>query len=884
MAIYIPGPNNELIRAEPPDTSSRFPIVASYADTAGYSETASYALNGGGGGTIINISGSGSVIIAGDYVVTSSTALNNRTASYAQSALTASYARTSLTSSYSETSSFVQLAQSSLTSTNSTSASYSVSASYAPSSIDVSAFATTGSNVFKGNQTISGSFNVTGSAVHIGDLSVTGSFRLTGSVIQIGDRNFIGNTMLSGSLNMSGSTTQVGNNNLLGNTTLSGSIIISGSVGSALPSIRIFGNSQIDGYMRFDPTNNATINQSISASYIFSSGSTGDLYFSENADGVNNVVRLRWFEGNLYSGLLNGGIISQSSSTTYRVSSGSGIIVNLGATISADPRPTIQYLKWSNLSSSIAAFSASSDNTYVAVQAGGTIYEQATPFADGQYDTLIPIGLIIHNNHSTINAVKTRPSLGYGFKQRQTVFTQAFGPLKLSGMVLSVSGSSTGSLIVGSGTCYVDGGNYQTDPNNPSYITDTGTNTSKIFRYYQTGSQWVYGTNGGAGYGTIDPTQYSLNGTLTAVPGTGVNRQWSIQRVFWFPKTATGAIIVYYGNATYLTKTDAVANIPFESFNEAFNTAENAVYIGALVVRNNADFTDVASYGIQPGGLFRSVGGSGGGTAVTSPLSGLSDVSITSPSNGQPLVYNSSTVKWENSSVLTASLYGSSTTSVTASYAVTASYVSGSSTTSVTSSYALTASYVQNVISASYAVTASYLPFLSTQNDLGSGTALSINTNYYVTLNNSRTLTFSGASASGDWIDLKITSTNTSSLTFPQSVRLGTSGTTTVLNLISGSFYELTWQYVDSKWWLADSVGDLAATASYAITASYAFKRWWSRINCFSRSFCESKFSRIHHGQCNQTVRFFKFLCSGKSRFIGKCGSCWHRYHGCWIK
>ena len=40
-----------MVRASPPDTSSRFPISASWSETASFAETASYALNGGGGGS-----------------------------------------------------------------------------------------------------------------------------------------------------------------------------------------------------------------------------------------------------------------------------------------------------------------------------------------------------------------------------------------------------------------------------------------------------------------------------------------------------------------------------------------------------------------------------------------------------------------------------------------------------------------------------------------------------------------------------------------------------------------------------------------------------------------------------------------------------------------
>jgi hypothetical protein len=324
---------------------------------------------------------------------------------------------------------------------------------------------------------------------------------------------------------------------------------------------------------------------------------------------------------------------------------------------------------------------------------------QGTPYNDGQYDTLIPIGNVIHQNRSTINATATYPSVAYGFKQRSNDFIKAFGPLKLSGLSTAVSASSTGSLIVTSGTAYSDGRNYSTDPNNPSYVTDPGTTTSKIFRYYQSGSGWVYDTNGGVGYGAIDPTQYSNNGVLTAVPGTGANRRWSVQRVYYFPAGATKGIYVYYGNTTYATLVEATANIPYENFVEAPNTAAGAVLSAYLILRNNADFTDAASYRIDQGGLFRNVGGSGGGgSVVTQTLAGLSDVAISGPQNEQSLVYNNISTKWENTYSLSGSLLGTASTASYVTTAQTASYVT----------LAQTASYVLNAISSSFATTASY--------------------------------------------------------------------------------------------------------------------------------------------------------------------------------
>jgi hypothetical protein len=289
--------------------------------------------------------------------------------------------------------------------------------------------------------------------------------------------------------------------------------------------------------------------------------------------------------------------------------------------------------------------------------------------------------MVFFQNGSTINGVKTQPSVAYGFEQSQNIFNRAFGPLKLSGYTLAPSGSSTGSLIVASGTAYAPGSNYTVDPNEPSYTVDNGTTTSKIFRYRQSGSTWVYDTNAGAGYASINPTQYSNNGVLTTVQPN----DWSIQRVFWFPNSVIKAIVVYYGNASYSTEAEAIANISIESFVEAPNTAANAVYLGAIVIRGGGELDTPADFTIVPGGLFRQVGGSGGGgSIVTQTLSGLSDVAISGPTDHQPFAYSTTAGKWTNQSAISASLHGNADTATSASYAL-------------SSSYALTSSYLNPV-------------------------------------------------------------------------------------------------------------------------------------------------------------------------------------------
>ena len=535
--------------------------------------------------------------------------------------------------------------------------------------------ATTGSNTFIGTQIITGSLLTTGSNIFIGTQTVTGSLFTTGS------NTLVGNTILSGTLQIQGEYPP--------------------EAGSA--SVSIVGNVDLNGFLRFDPVT-SNIDTTISASYIYVSGSTNDLYFSQNGVGYTNTTRLRWIEGNLYTGLLHGGLITTQSSTIYQVGSGSGIIVDLNASIGDDPYPTIQFLEWNNLTNTIDALSGSFDQQFVAISSSaGTavIKAQGTPYVDGDYNDFIPIGIVLHQNRSTINGVQTFPGVAYGWKQRSFDFIKAFGALKISGYALTPSGSSTGSLVLSGGTSWVDGRNYVVDPNQPSYIVEaTGITTSKIFRYYQSGSNWQsnwgYNTNGGAGYATIDPSQYSNAGTLTPV---GSNK-WTIQRVYYFPNSATKALFVYYGNAEYANEADALAAVTTEPFTEAPNTAASSIYVGYMILRNDANFTVPASYEFYQAGLFRGSGTGGAGGGGASTLAGLTDVSISTPANGDLLIYNGGTNLWNNTKTLSGSytLSGSLTTDDGVSVInLTASFVSASSITGSlfgTASYAYTASYL----------------------------------------------------------------------------------------------------------------------------------------------------------------------------------------------
>jgi UDP-3-O-[3-hydroxymyristoyl] glucosamine N-acyltransferase len=144
----------------------------------------------------------------------------------------------------------------------------------------------------------SGSLVATGSIISTtgftGSLSGTASYALDANLLDgkdsstfatTGSNIFVGNQTITGSFAVSGSTTQIGNNTLIGNTTLSGSIIISGSVGAKA-------DLNLGGVLRFDSAIDPGASN-LTASYLFTSASnttTGhDLYYRQN----ENLVKFK---------------------------------------------------------------------------------------------------------------------------------------------------------------------------------------------------------------------------------------------------------------------------------------------------------------------------------------------------------------------------------------------------------------------------------------------------------------------------------------------------------------------------------------------------------------------------------------------------------------
>jgi hypothetical protein len=426
--------------------------------------------------------------------------------------------------------------------------------------------------------------------------------------------------------------------------------------------LTVVGTQEIDGYLQLNPVV-ANIPNNLTSSYMYVSGSTNDLYFTQNSGNYLNTVRLRWLEGTLSTGLLHGGVLSSTpGSTTFGVTEGEGLIVTMNASTSSAPYPTTNKVSWPAQTLPIY-YSGSAKITYVGVDAAGTIVQQTVPWGENdinEWDSKITLGVVLHLSGSVSSGVFNAPQISYGSQQKSDDFFRAFGPLKISGHTLQVSGSNpTLSIKKSDGRSYREGANYVLNPNHPSTVVEGAANTSKIYRYHLSGSVPIIDTGvGNAGYTAIDNTKYynSATGLLDTVSGG----QYSLQRVFWVPNSPTNAFIVYYGNKKYNSLVDATDAQFHEEFVEAPNTALNAIFLGYIAVQGGSgvSLTDPGEATIIQGGIFRSVTGTGasGTTPVSNTLSGLSDVALTTPSTGDLLMYGNGT-QWNNTKILNGS-YG----------------------------------------------------------------------------------------------------------------------------------------------------------------------------------------------------------------------------------
>jgi hypothetical protein len=499
--------------------------------------------------------------------------------------------------------------------------------------------------------TLENGLQVTGSSNFSGSVSSSGGF--TGSLF--GTASYGQDANLLDGLDSTAFARLASANIFTQTQTVSGNLYVTGTVSASVVTASqgfVSGGLTIGNYVQLLPVGAINIPANLSASYIYTSGSTNDMYFTQYQGPFTNTTRLRWLESTLSTGLLHGGIISTVNGTTaFSVTSGSGLIINYNASTDSDPYPTINFVSWPTYTSQSLLYSGSAQITYIAIASDGTISQETLPPNFSEYKDRIVLGRVLHQSGSVANgAINTSPT-AYGLATSTADFIRAIGPLKISGHYLAPSGSGNLSLTKSAGDSYVEGRNYSLNPNIPNVVlaaNDPAVTVSKIYRQFISGGNPQIDTGvAGAGYTTVDPSKYQdANGNLAAVGSSN----FSIQRVYWFPRSVNKALFVYYGQAIYANMDDAIEGINTETFVEGDNTKGSAILVAHLVMKGNiSNFNSTTTSRIYQAGLFRGGAGGGGGGGVSggaTNLASLTDVSLGTPANGQALVYNTSISKW----------------------------------------------------------------------------------------------------------------------------------------------------------------------------------------------------------------------------------------------
>ena len=414
-------------------------------------------------------------------------------------------------------------------------------------------------------------------------------------------------------------------------------------------------NMTVDNVLTFNSASSTTNDNAI---FLKAKDATNVLHFryDDKELSIDDVTE------NMPSGITSGGTLTKANNTQFTIAAGTGIVNDLNKEGgSGEPHPEIKHVAWSQQTINCSGLNSGSNkqlNTWIYVDSAGTVNQQTTPFTDAQIAHNIIIGSVIHTS-ATIDFVKTFPVTAYGAIPQLQEFSRIFGPMKKSGHKVTANGSNL-KINRAAGVSWAFGRNYASDPNNPSLISDAAKTDAVIHKYYADGSTGhILDTNDGAGYTAIDPTKYdNSSGTPASMTAT----KFSVQRLYYFPNEIN-TIVAYYGKEEYISLTVAEEQYQLESFIESSNTTDQAIYLGALIVRGNAtNLSSATEAKFLTGGIHRSVSAlSIGGAAAAAQLSDLSDVTVSSASNNQLLKYNSSTGVFENATITTDNIAQGST-------------------------------------------------------------------------------------------------------------------------------------------------------------------------------------------------------------------------------
>ena len=327
------------------------------------------------------------------------------------------------------------------------------------------------------------------------------------------------------------------------------------------------------------------------------------------ASGSETIDTASFVKGSISTGLITGGIIT-STTPTFSISAGSGVIVN-NETNPASPtitNVTISASTGNAITTGVAV-------NYIMINSAGAVVVSTTKPTTAQRRLNIYLGKLILNNAKTgILIVMQDPYVQYNIgMQFHNLISASY---RNQGAISTSANGANMNINLSGGTLIGDGVGYTTDITSPNALSVSSA-TAITFRM-ATQTAIIDATT------TTLPNaaNYDNAGTLTANGGT--NNSSINHRVFL---QSNGNIIIQYGQLPYTNLANAVAGIPTESFVlNPINIVGNSLLIGFISVTKNA--TNLSS-GTQatftPAGTF---GEASGGTSSSVSFTGANGVSV----------------------------------------------------------------------------------------------------------------------------------------------------------------------------------------------------------------------------------------------------------------
>ena len=297
----------------------------------------------------------------------------------------------------------------------------------------------------------------------------------------------------------------------------------------------------------------------------------------------------------LSTGVLTGGVLSTGAGAAeYSISDGTGIIV--------DETGAITEVSWTGKSNITPANIATNLLTWVSIDNAGNVVEMTSPCTPAGRRAEICLGVIVHVNLTTVDAVNNEQSVAFNPGATAYDLAGALGFINVSGNVFSANGANL-NLNKSVGEIFATGSNYPISATNP-HIKTLAVLSALTFQY-----RYSDGSNGATGTAITPSVLDDGAGGTTAV----TNNRWSVQRIYSF---VSNNVKIQLGVEEFTTKDNAIAGIASEAYVTEQSIADNGLLRGWLVVQEGAtDLSDTSQAQFIEAGKLGEVGSAGGGGA-----------------------------------------------------------------------------------------------------------------------------------------------------------------------------------------------------------------------------------------------------------------------------